>query len=74
MGSTSLKILGKEVCRIRTGLAGFDGYSKVGLFQVIMRHETDDSSIMSRVPTDAQLTIHLLRVAEALETPLPVPP
>lgn len=32
------------------------------------------NSILSRVPTDAQLTIHLLRVAEALETPLPVPP
>jgi hypothetical protein len=42
--------------------------------QMIVLYDTDDSSIMSKVPTDAQLTIHLLRVAEALETPLPVPP
>lgn len=32
------------------------------------------SSILSRVPTDQQLTLHLLRVAEALNTPLPRPP
>jgi hypothetical protein len=37
--------------------------------------DTDEtSSILSRAPTDAQLTIHLLRVAEALETPLPRAP
>jgi len=73
VGSTSIEILGKEVCGVRTGLAGSNGYSKVGPFTVLL-HDTDDSSIMSKVPTDAQLTIHLLRVAEALETPLPVPP
>ncbi|ODN79885.1 hypothetical protein, variant [Cryptococcus amylolentus CBS 6039] len=32
------------------------------------------NSILSRVPTDAQLTLHLLRVTEALGTPLPRPP
>ncbi|ORY32602.1 hypothetical protein BCR39DRAFT_564238 [Naematelia encephala] len=32
------------------------------------------NSILSRVPTDQQLTLHLLRVAEALGTPLPRPP
>ncbi|KAK8864161.1 hypothetical protein IAR55_001407 [Kwoniella newhampshirensis] len=32
------------------------------------------NSILSRVPTDAQLTLHLLRVSEALNAPLPRPP
>ncbi|WVF71771.1 hypothetical protein IAT40_006579 [Kwoniella sp. CBS 6097] len=32
------------------------------------------NSILSGVPTDAQLTLHLLRVAEALNAPLPRPP
>ncbi|EIW70937.1 hypothetical protein TREMEDRAFT_73606 [Tremella mesenterica DSM 1558] len=32
------------------------------------------NSILSGVPTDAQLTLHLLRVGEALGTPLPRPP
>nr|ODN82538.1 hypothetical protein L203_05347 [Cryptococcus depauperatus CBS 7841] len=32
------------------------------------------NSILSRVPTDAQLTLHLLRVTEALGKPLPRPP
>ncbi|ORX36894.1 hypothetical protein BD324DRAFT_627598 [Kockovaella imperatae] len=32
------------------------------------------NSILSGVPTDQQLTLHLLRVAEALQTPLPRPP
>ncbi|WVW83609.1 hypothetical protein I302_105630 [Kwoniella bestiolae CBS 10118] len=32
------------------------------------------NSILSGVPTDAQLTLHLLRVAEALNSPLPRPP
>ncbi|OCF31032.1 hypothetical protein I316_07303 [Kwoniella heveanensis BCC8398] len=32
------------------------------------------NSILSQVPTDAQLTLHLLRVAEALNSPLPRPP
>jgi hypothetical protein len=33
VGSASLEILGKEVCRIRTGLAGSYGYSKVSPFR-----------------------------------------
>ncbi|WVQ88729.1 hypothetical protein IAS59_002466 [Cryptococcus gattii] len=32
------------------------------------------NSILSRVPTDTQLTLHLLRVTEALGKPLPRPP
>ena len=32
------------------------------------------NSILSGVPTDQQLTLHILRVAEALQTPLPRPP
>ncbi|CAD6577000.1 MAG: hypothetical protein TREMPRED_001836 [Tremellales sp. Tagirdzhanova-0007] len=32
------------------------------------------NSILSGVPTDQQLTLHLLRVAEALNSPLPRPP
>jgi hypothetical protein len=32
------------------------------------------NSILSGVPTDAQLTLHLLRVSEAERDPLPVPP
>ncbi|WVQ82424.1 hypothetical protein IAT38_004552 [Cryptococcus sp. DSM 104549] len=32
------------------------------------------NSILSRVPTDAQLTLHLLRVTEAMNVPLPRPP
>ena len=32
------------------------------------------SSILSGVPTDQQLCLHLLRVGEALNKPLPRPP
>lgn len=32
------------------------------------------SSILSGCPTNAQLTLHLLRVSEDLKTPLPPPP
>jgi hypothetical protein len=36
--------------------------------------KTDISTILSGVPTDAQLVLHLLRVSEAEGDPLPAPP
>jgi hypothetical protein len=35
---------------------------------------TDVSSLLSGTPTNAQLTLHLLRVSEDLGSPLPPPP
>ena len=84
VGSTNLEVGCEKGHGVSTReLAGVGGYQKVSLFTDHGQpdsYETEEpeadenSSILSRVPTDAQLTIHLLRVAEALETPLPRAP
>lgn len=41
---------------------------------VYQSSQLTSSSILSGCPTNAQLTLHLLRVSEDLKTPLPPPP